>query len=491
MKNIKIALSLLLLISISSCDEFLSETPDNRTQIDTPEKISELLVNAYPSGGTYMDFAETMTDNVTDGRLGSTLAKNEQNYNWEMEDETDIDTQAGYWEACYRAIAHANKALEAIEEQGFPANMNAQRGEALLARAYSHFMLVSFWSNRYNPATAATDLGIPYVTEPETVLIKKYTRNTVEEVFNYIQKDLEEGLKYVTNEYKEPKFHFNKEAGKAFASRFYLIKGDWAKVLEVTEGIGSKPVGKIRDYLALTSLDPNIQFIDYARAEHPTNLLIVSSYSIYSRANQLSRFYFGGNKVAEVMGNATNIYNKAWYYSVYSYNSKTNFVPKFKEYFKYTNLTANIGEPFLGTVLLSNDEFYLNRIEALVMSNRIAEANTELEFFLGTRTAGYNAATDKLTEAKIVAKYPVIADEYTPFYAMTPVQTSYIKAIAETKRRDFLHEGIRWFDVKRFNIEVKHEIFNRPTNILVKNDKRRALQIPLSASSNGVEKNPR
>ena len=117
MKNIKITLSLLLLISISSCDEFLSETPDNRTQIDTPEKISELLVNAYPSGGTYMDFAETMSDNVTDGRLVETLPKNEQNYNWEMQDETDIDTQANYWDACYRAIAHANKALQAIEEQ--------------------------------------------------------------------------------------------------------------------------------------------------------------------------------------------------------------------------------------------------------------------------------------------------------------------------------------------------------------------------------------
>jgi hypothetical protein len=66
----------------------------------------------------------------------------------------------------------------------------------------------------------------------------------------------------------------------------------------------------------------------------------------------------------------------------------TVFSPKFKEYFKYTNLTANIGEPYLGTVLLSYDEFYLNRIEALVMKNRIAEANTELEYFLGTRTTG-------------------------------------------------------------------------------------------------------
>lgn len=492
MKNIKIALTLLFVVSLSSCDDFLSETPDNRTQIDTADKISELLVNAYPSGGTYMEFAETMTDNVGDGQLAETLPKNEQNYNWEMNNETNIDTQANYWDACYRAIAHANKALQAINELGNPSSLNPQKGEALLARAYSHFMLVSFWSQRYNPSTADKDLGIPYVTEPEEVLIKKYTRNTVKEVFDFIQKDLEEGLKLVGNNYSEPKFHFTKEAANAFASRFYLIKGDWDKVLEVSEGLGSKPVGKLRNYLTFTALDPNIQFIEYAKADEPANLLVVSAYSIYARASSRNRFYLAGDRSQGILGTGTNIFGKSWLYKTYSYNSSmTVFSAKFKEYFKYTNLTASIGEPYTGTVLLSYDEFYLNRIEALVMKNRINEANAELEYFFGTRTTGYNATTDKLTEAKVVDKYPVVADEYTPFYSMTPVQTSYVKAIAETRRRDFIHEGIRWFDIKRFNIVVVHETFSKPTNTLEKDDNRRALQIPLSASSNGVEKNPR
>ncbi|MBF7093060.1 RagB/SusD family nutrient uptake outer membrane protein [Flavobacterium sp. ALJ2] len=492
MKNIKIALALVLLFSISSCDEFLSETPDNRTQIDTPEKISELLVNAYPIGGTYMDFAETMSDNVGDGRFTGASPNNSQNYNWEMQDDTGVDTQSNYWDACYSAIAHANKALQAIEQLGYPTNLNPQRGEALLARAYSHFMLVTFWSKQYNPATAATDLGIPYVTEPENVLIKKYTRNTVAEVYDYIQKDIDEGLKYVTNEYNQPKFHFNKEAGKAFASRFYLIKGNWAKVIELTEGLGSKPAGKIRDYIANTSLGPELQLIDYAKEEHNTNLLIVSSGSIYARSKSSNRYYLNKVKNVEIFGIESNIYDKDWIYSKYSVtNLRTYFVPKFQEYFKYTNITASIGFPFLATVLFTNDEFYLNRIEALIMTNRITEANTELEFFLGTRTEGYNPTTDKLTEAKVVAKYPVIANEYTPFYAMTPLQTSYVKAIAETKRREFVHEGMRWFDVKRFNLEVEHDNLNSAINILTKDDKRRVLQIPLSASTNGIEKNPR
>ncbi|MNE90066.1 hypothetical protein D3C80_1875400 [compost metagenome] len=125
------------------------------------------------------------------------------------------------------------------------------------------------------------------------------------------------------------------------------------------------------------------------------------------------------------------------------------------------------------------------------MKGQIALANDELEYFLATRTPAYNPTTDKLTEAKVVAKFPVVADEYTPFYNMTPVQTSYVKAIAETRRRDFIHEGLRWFDIKRFNLVVRHETSNKPANILVKDDNRRALQIPLHASSTGLELNPR
>ena len=59
MKKIKITLFLLTLIGVSSCDEFLSEKPDNRTEINTPAKISEVLVNAYPEMSDF-DIAETI-----------------------------------------------------------------------------------------------------------------------------------------------------------------------------------------------------------------------------------------------------------------------------------------------------------------------------------------------------------------------------------------------------------------------------------------------
>ncbi|MDR7209383.1 RagB/SusD family nutrient uptake outer membrane protein [Flavobacterium piscis] len=492
MRKIKIILSLLVLLGLSiSCDDFLSEIPDNRTQLDTPEKISEILVNAYPLA-SYMEMTETMTDNVHDSQnLLATTIKNSQNYNWEMQDDIEQDSPSFYWDACYKAIAHANQALDAIAKLGNPASLNPQKGEALLARAYSHFMLVSIFSQRYNPATAATDLGIPYVLEPETELLKKYSRNTVAEVFAYLEKDIEEGLKNVGDDYVQPKLHFNKAAANAFASRFYLIKGDWDKALQYTNDLSSEPIGKLRNYFDYNNLDTSTQFNIYSETSESTNLLVATTVSRYNRTIGLNRFSLTSADSDKVFGKTTNLFNKDWIYSTYSQNGSSIILAKFVEYFKVTNVNAGTGQAHVANVLFSNEELFLNKIEAHIMKNELSLANTEIAYFLSTRTKDYSAATDKVTEAKIVAKYPVIDDEYTPFYSLTPVQTSYIKAVAELRRIEFIHEGLRWFDIKRFALKVTHKRYNQPDNVLTKEDLRKAIQLPLYVTSTGIEKNPR
>ena len=489
MKKIKLTIAFLTLISISSCSDFLSEIPDNRTQINSPEKIAELLVNAYPNS-SYVSFAESMTDNVFETNNNISL-KNSQSYNWEMNDETNIDSPSLYWDECYIAIAHANQALSEIKKLGNPINLNPLRGEALMARAYAHYMLVTFWSKAYNPATATSDLGIPYVTEPEEVLLKTYKRNTVAEVFAFLEKDIKEGLELVTDKYKQPKFHFNIAASKAFASRFYLIKGDWDRVLELSSDFGIKPTN-IRDYKAYTVLSSS--YTSYAKrysdSEENTNLLISSVYSISARNYRSDRFVFSNDRKNEIISSGTNLFNKDWIYSFYGTGEMT-FIPKFFEFFKIKNPIANTGEPYDALVLLSNDEFFLNRIEAHIMTNQLELAKGELDYFLSTRTVSYDPATDKLTEENIVAKYPEVKDEYTPFYKLTTLQASYIKAVAEIRRVDFIHEGMRWFDIKRFNLKIRHDFKDKTFIVLQKDDKRKAIQIPLHVTNTGIEKNPR
>ncbi|PQJ80948.1 RagB/SusD family nutrient uptake outer membrane protein [Polaribacter porphyrae] len=486
--------TLSLVLFLTQCDDYLSELPDDRTLIDTPDKISSLLVNAYPDGN-YMMMAEFMSDNVGDTKnITNTNPLDMALYKWENTNLEDRDTPVSYWNSCYEAISQANQALQSIKELEGGFDLKAQKGEALIARAYAHFMLVSFWSKRYNPTTASTDLGVPYVLEPETVLIKEYKRNTIQEVYDFIEKDLVDGLQLVTNNYNKPKFHFNNEAAHAFASRFYLHKGDWDKVIEhsskaISDGSQIRNIGEYR------ALSFSEQRQRYASVTDNSNLLIVSTSSLYARTHSTSRFGLDPNgKLPELFGSSetANPFNKRWSYPTFRYNSNgVRFRAKFLEYFKVTNASAGIGLPFLGIVLFTKDEALLNRAEAYVMKKNYAGALSDLNIFLSFKTRGYNAATDNLTETIVKNKYPVVADEFTPFYTIDATQTSYIKGIAEYKRREFYHEGLRWFDVKRFNLKVEHELEGSGTLTLNKDDNRRVLQIPASAIQFGLQQNPK
>jgi hypothetical protein len=228
-------------VAMTGCEDFLSKVPDNRAILDSKEKIAELLVTAYPEGN-YMPFCEAMSDNVEDNPSTSQDVRNSDPYFWRDVTTTAQDSPENYWNSCYSAIAASNHALEAIEKVGGdPSLFNAERGEALVTRAYAHFMLVSLFSKMYDPQTASIDPGIPYVTVPETESLKTYGRQTVKYVYEMIEKDLTEGLPliddqaYLTDDSDAtgvPSYHFTQAAAHAFATRFYLFKRDYNKVIE-------------------------------------------------------------------------------------------------------------------------------------------------------------------------------------------------------------------------------------------------------------------
>src|SRR5436190_4932443 len=214
---------------VTGCNKFLDKEPDNRAKLNSPQKVAQLLGSAYPKAN-YQAMGELSSDNA--GDIGTnaldvpdwiTLDADLFFYRDNKGSGTNEDTPEGYWFGCYKAIAATNLALDAINHAPDPDNYKAYKGEALVARAYSHFMLVNFFSKFYNETTSSSDPGIPYVTEPETISIKQYERKTVQYVYDMVEKDLLEGLPLLDdNAYNVPKFHFNKAAANAFAARFYL-----------------------------------------------------------------------------------------------------------------------------------------------------------------------------------------------------------------------------------------------------------------------------
>ncbi len=80
-------------------------------------------------------------------------------------------------------------------------------------------------------------------------------------------------------------------------------------------------------------------------------------------------------------------------------------------------------------------------------------------------------------------------------------QENMIHAVLSLKRLQFLHTGLRWFDVKRYGIEITRRVapavnngtmtFTVTDNTLSIRDPRRAIQLPQDVISAGLTPNPR
>ena len=88
-----------------SCDDFLSEDPDNRVYLESPEYIAYLLATAYPEAD--IAFAEAMSDCAGDRGLDAILDDKalEQSYLWKNVVETYQGTPSYYWFQAYAAIS--------------------------------------------------------------------------------------------------------------------------------------------------------------------------------------------------------------------------------------------------------------------------------------------------------------------------------------------------------------------------------------------------
>lgn len=199
-------------MALPACNDFLDEMPDNRTELDSSDKITSLLVSAY-SEHTYPVTCEYASDNVDETALVSPDFEPEQEEYYRWQDVTAAVTNEApqaVWSQYYMAIAAANQALDAIKELGGAdtPQLKAAKGEALICRAYAHFCLANMFCQAYNPQYASEDLGIPYMEKAETILDPKYTRGTLAEVYSKIDADLIEGLPLITDEfYSVPKYH--------------------------------------------------------------------------------------------------------------------------------------------------------------------------------------------------------------------------------------------------------------------------------------------
>lgn len=521
MKISKIFLLPCFILSLVSCNDYLDKLPDNRTQLDSEKKITALLVSAYPQNNSIV-MQEMASDNAMDNGMQYTVEDKmqEEAYRWKDVTSTSSDSPKSLWQSCYSAAAAANHALQAIDNMGNPAELQAQRGEALMCRAWAHFLLSTVFCYAYNPETADSDLGLPYSTEPENTVRPVYERGTMQQLYENIEKDIKEALPLINDElYDVPKYHFNKKAAYAFAARFYLYFQKWDDVIEcANQVLGADPTAMLRDWAAISNMaaDYESRCNTYVSVSEPSNLLLQTAYSSMGYwlgpYNLGRRYGFNKTKIASiegyradgVWGSSANLYlaNSCW-----GFEQKLS-VSKYYGYFEFVDKVQQIGYRRNVIVQLCADETLLCRAEAYANKGDYDNAVKDINYWMATNVKGSPKTTlnaissfyGKMAYMEDINGRPVVASEAgTPKKRLHPLgfvlrdadHEALVHCILFMRRCQTTMEGLRWMDIKRWGIVIAHNNDGASTDSLTLNDPRRAFQIPADVVDAGIAPNPR
>lgn len=524
------------MLSLTSCNDFLDKLPDNRIDPNSPEQLRLVLAGGYAEAN-YALLCELSSDNAIDNHapdekglsypnLGAFSQMDDQAFAWEdVNKESMQDSPTYLWSSYYKSVAVANHVLAKVDE--FRAEgrytdgrdselLDAVYGEALLIRAYYHFVLVNLFAPQYRGEASANDQGIPYCLTPEDKVFVDYQRESVKAVYDKIEQDLLEGLKHINDQFhKNPKFHFNAQAAKAFAARFYLYKRDYANAEKyATEALGASPEQMLRTNFWSSDFGTNYDACSaaYFSSSSANNLLLVPAVSnVFNHFAGGARYAISRDaRVATMTGSAPT-----WSqgrpginYSFVNGSNEYGSIPFWMApFFQYTDKVAGIGYFRSMIAEFTGEECLLIRAEARIFQNNLPGAVSDLAMWDNSQYGGNRGKAPVLT-AQLIESYYNKANSTTgqfdprPFilqdlhiddlYPVDNAQVTaqnlpYLWCVLHFRRIEQVFTGMRWFDVKRFGIEITHKIGETRVETLPYNDLRRAFQVPIEVLSSGME----
>lgn len=538
MKTIKnyiynICLLAFLGIGLFSCNDFLDVVPDNRVQLDTPKKVSDLLISAYPSSNPSL-IGELSSDNMLDNRVPNENGIFKRDNAYDLADTQlfewkDIigkpgtsDAPFSIWQSFYHSIAACNLALEAIDlmiAEGEETNMDAQRGEALAIRAYCHFVLVNMFAMPFRDFEASKeDKGITYMLSPETqVEGNDYQRNSVAEVYELIIKDIEEAIPLINNEvYKHAKYRFNRDAAHALAARVHLFVRNYDKVIEHADAVLGTGKPTLRSCWNNKYNDLEQKALAYFDIDEPANLLIISTYSTQMRRLTSSGARYG-YRVGEMIGQTEGKnpwtggngqlphFGGNWIMHFTGTQDLTCIHPIAWEFFEYSDRIAGIGYCHILRAEFTTDMLLLERAEAKVFKEDYDGALVDLNYWGAAHKIAGTLNADKVEAFYKLGEYPGDASTNLPPYSFSfnndkmsnkfivnETQKPFVDCLLHLRRMERFMQGDRWYDIKRYGIElVKVAGIDSRILYLPWNDSRRAIQIPSEVIEAGYELNER
>lgn len=535
----------------TACSDFLDTPTDTRVELVNTEQLRMLMNSAYPTGN-YAWPLELMSDNMEDNNapdednlrynLAAYNRGDDEMFRWEQcLSETSSDTPSGIWESFYESNAAANAVLEKLEqweeENGsLDATQKAIRAEALVLRAYNHFILAQVFCQPYRGSQSENYLGIPYITKPETKVKPHYERGTLAQTYQKIEQDLTEGLAGLNNGiYEVPKYHFNSSAANAFAARFYLFTRQYEKALyHANQAFGGAEVDPSTYMSQIWSNLSNLYYISdmglfQNGVDKASNFMLYATYStIFRHLATGSRYGVIRDALYSTIYSSSpawenfkwkNTNGKGGSFTMHpafngscTRNGKSDYgnvlCANVQEQFEYTDKVAGIGYCHVTRREFFGEETLLVRAEAKLFLGDKQGALKDLDTWEKARrqspsAVGYESEFKDFTIENIESYYggdpgygickTINIDQICPESDATASLADImpmLQCIQHIRRIETLHTGMRWFDIKRFGLEFDRKIGKDGQDHLGIEDPRKAVQIPAEVVAAGMQANP-
>lgn len=346
------------------------------------------------------------------------------------DDYTIRDTWIGYYSALKNVNLFIKNAPTVPTNNATEAN-NLKRyiSEAHWFRAYYYSNLILRWAKPYDPATAASDLGVPLVLEYD--LAGRPARATVKQVYDQILADItaaKDGLSGVVGAKGSNRLSI--DAVLALEARVKLYMKDWAGAKAAADAVIAKNLYPlVTTAAAMKSLwvnDSNEETIFKLMANN-SNQQPGQVNGIYlgylPPSNKFKPDYIPTKSIVDLYADIDT--RKAVYFRADSLEMSSGIVRNIYLVHKYE------GNPALFTGANTN----------YAQAQKVMRS---AELYLISAEAAYNSSGDALTPLNAVRTARGLA-------SINVTGTDLLQAIKEERTRELAFEGFRLDDIRRWN----------------------------------------
>lgn len=170
-----------------------------------------------------------------------------------------------FWEKRYENIFTYNVVINNVMDapDATDSQKSRLRAEALIGRAMEYLFLVNGYAVHYQAATAKSDLGVPLILSED--INNSYRRNSVQEVYDQIEKDIIEALPSLAEKALHV-YQATQAVGQSLLARTYLYMGKYKEALIYAENV-LKVHNTLLDFKAFNSREGGWDHIYDANGE--------------------------------------------------------------------------------------------------------------------------------------------------------------------------------------------------------------------------------